>query len=636
MATNPVNDFTYLKELLNLEKKEDLAQYQKKMQSTSFKQRKANGVLWHSCSLMEHKYDAGERLLIKLERPREHNDNHIFSSGKLVDVFAIGDESMCVKGVVNKVKHDEMFITINAEEFPNWITHSKLAVQLLFDDRSYKEMDWALNELIKTESVRLLELQKKILGYEAPYFKDVKISTISHLNSSQQKAVRKIVGAEDFAIIHGPPGTGKTTTLVEAIKETLKSESQVLVCAPSNAAVDLLTEKLSQQGISIVRIGHPARVTEEILGLTLESKIANHQDYKLLKDLRKRSEECFKLGGKWKRSFGTDEREQRKLIRLEARSLKKDAERAYQDIVDDILFSTRIVASTLVGANHPKLRHSKFTTVFIDEAGQALEPATWIPIIKSHKVVFAGDHLQLPPTVKCYEAGQRGLKNTLFEKAIKGNQAEVLLNEQYRMNELIMKFSSNYFYKGILKANSSNLNAKVYSEDQVVEFIDTAGTGYFESQHPDTRSSFNKEEAHLLLKHFTNYIESINNSGYELPDNYGFISPYKAQVEFIRTLVEESDIDSGIKSKIVVNTIDGFQGQERDVIYISLVRSNEQGEIGFLSDERRMNVALTRAKRKLVVIGDSATIGVKSKLYNEFLDYINDIDSYRSAFELIY
>ena len=456
------------------------------------------------------------------------------------------------------------------------------------------------------------------------------------MNSSQKKAVRKVVGAEDFAIIHGPPGTGKTTTLVEAIKETLKSESQVLVCAPSNAAVDLLTEKLSQQGISIVRIGHPARVTEEILDLTLESKIANHQDYKLLKDLRKRSAECFKLGGKWKRSFGADERKQRNLIRLEARSLKKDAERAYQDIVDDILFSTRIVASTLVGANHPKLTHSKFTTVFIDEAGQALEPATWIPIIKSNKVVFAGDHLQLPPTVKCYEAGQKGLKETLFEKAIKGNQADVLLNEQYRMNELIMKFSSNYFYKGILKANSRNLNAKVYSGDQVVEFIDTAGTGYFESQHPDTRSSFNKEEAYLLLKHFTNYIESIKNSGYDLPDNYGFISPYKAQVECIKTLLEESDVDLGIKSKIVVNTIDGFQGQERDVIYISLVRSNEQGEIGFLSDERRMNVALTRAKRKLVVIGDSATIGVKSKFYDEFLDYINVIDSYRSAFELIY
>lgn len=636
MASNPTEHFINLLNLLTQEKDEDLAQYQQKMQSTSFKERRANGVLWHPCTLVESKFDAGERLIIQVSKPKEHQYSHSFSNGKLVEVFSISDETQSLKGVVNKVKDDFMYITINADDFPNWIAYNKIGVQLLFDDRSYREMQWALNELIKTESKRLVELQKKILGYEKPYFLEEKYTGVSALNKSQQKAVEKVLGAQDFAIIHGPPGTGKTTTLVEAIKETLKRESQVLVCAPSNAAVDLLTEKLTQQGISVVRIGHPARIDDEILNQTLESKIAQHQDFKLLKDLRKRAEEYFKLGGKWKRNFGQSEREQRKMLLAEARSLKKDAERTHDEIVDDVLFSTRVIACTLVGANHPKLKELKFSTCFIDEAGQALEPASWIPIIKSNKVVFAGDHLQLPPTVKSYEAGEKGLKETLFEKAIKVNQADVLLNEQYRMNEDIMNFSSRVFYKGILKANEHNAHLKVFPNDQPVEFLDTAGTGFFEAQHPETRSSFNQEEAKLIFKHLNNYKEEVLGIGYDLPQSIGIISPYKAQVELITQMLDESDWEPNFKRKITINTVDGFQGQERDMIYISLVRSNETGEIGFLSDERRMNVALTRAKRKLVVIGDSATIASKSKFYNEFLDYINEVEAYRSAFELIY
>ena len=634
MASNPTYHFINLLNLLMQEKDEDLALYQRKIQSTSIKERRANGVLWYPCEVNERKYDAGERLIIKVEKPKEHVFNHSFSSGRLVQVFSTGDNSQALKGVVNKVKENIMFVTLNADDFPNWVEHGKLGIQLLFDDRSYKEMQWALNELIKTESKRLLELQKKILGYEKPYFINSSLSSLSHLNKSQQKAVLNVLGAQDFFIIHGPPGTGKTTTLVQAIQETLKKESQVLVCAPSNAAVDLLTEKLTNQGVSTVRIGHPARVDDEILNQTLESKIAQHQDFKLLKDLRKRAEEYFKLGGKWKRNFGQTERAQRKVILQEARGLKKEAERTYNEIVEDVLFSTRVVASTLVGANHPRLKGMKFTTCFIDEAGQALEPASWIPIIKSNRVIFAGYHLQLPPTVKSYEAGEKGLKETLFEKAITGNQTDVLLNEQYRMNEKIMSFSSKVFYNNMLKANENNAHKTIFPKDQPVEFLDTAGAGFFESQHPETKSSFNREEADLIFKHLEAYVSEVLSIGYDLPESIGIISPYKAQVELISKMVDESDLE--FKRIITVNTVDGFQGQERDMIYISMVRSNETGEIGFLSDERRMNVALTRAKRKLVVIGDSATIAAKSKFYNQFLDYVNEIEAYRSAFEFLY
>lgn len=636
MASNPTDHFLKLIKLLSLEKKEDLEQYQNKMQSTSYKERRCKGVLWYPCDVEERNFDAGSRLIINVRKPKEHNFNHGFSSGKLVDVFSAGDEIQSIKGVVNKVKDDRMFITINSDEFPKWIEYGKLGIQLLFDDRSYKEMNWALNELVKTESKRLIELQNKILGFAKPYFLEKKYSGLTYLNKSQHNAVSNILSAQDFAIIHGPPGTGKTTTLVESIQATLKNESQVLVCAPSNAAVDLLTEKLIQQGISVVRIGHPARVDNEILNQTLESKVALHQGFKLYKDLRKRAEEYFHLAGKWKRNFGHAEREQKKIFITEARNLKKEAERTYSEIVEDVLFSTRVIACTLVGVNHPRLRGLKFTTCFIDEAGQALEPASWIPIIKSNRVVFAGDHLQLPPTVKSYEAGEKGLKKTLFEKAIRENKADILLNEQYRMHSQIMAFSSKEFYEGILKANENNANQKVFPNDHPVEFLDTAGTGFFESQHPDTKSSFNTEEADLVFKHLETYKAQVLEVGYDLPESIGVISPYKAQVELLRKLVDESNFDESFKKIITVNTIDGFQGQERDMIYISMVRSNETGEIGFLSDERRMNVALTRAKRKLVVIGDSGTIASKSRFYNRFLDFINEIEAYRSAFEFIY
>ena len=636
MASNPTNHFINLLRLLSLEEDEDLSQYQKKIQSTSYKERRANGVLWYPCIVEDQNNDSGERLILKIRKSEDHLYNHSFSSGKLVQIFNYSDETESLNGVINKVKDNIMFVTLNADDFPNWINYRKIGIQLLFDDKSYKEMRWALHKLIETRSARLGELQEKILGFAVPSFVQQTYSGLSVLNESQKDAVSKVLSAQDFAIIHGPPGTGKTTTLVEAIKEVLKKEAQVLVCAPSNAAVDLLTEKLSQQGISTVRIGHPARVDEDILNQTLESKIARHKDFKLLKEVKKKAQEYFKLGGKWKRNFGNSEREQRKIMLQEARSLKKDADRIHNDILDDVLFSTRVITATLVGANHPKLKTFKFTTCFIDEAGQALEPASWIPIIKSDKVIFAGDHLQLPPTVKSFKAGEKGLKETLFEKVIKGNKGSVLLNKQYRMNEKIMAFSSKQFYNGILKANQNNAHQKIFPKDNVVEFVDTSGTGFFESQHSETKSLYNKEEANLIFKHLNIYIEEVCSSGYEYPESIGIISPYKAQIELLTKILDSSDLDLRIKNRITINTVDGFQGQERDAVYISMVRSNDSGEIGFLSDERRMNVALTRAKKKLVVIGDSGTVAAKNKFYNNFLDYIHEIDAYRSAFEYMY
>ncbi len=637
MSQSANDQLKELQKLLRQEKREDLVRYENKMQGSSFKQRRDMGVLWYPVLVDETRFDAGERLLIKVVRTPEHKQYHSFKSGKSVTVFLGSDANVGeVNGVINQVKEFHMIITLNCDEVPNWIERGGLGVQLLFDENSYREMEFALKYLIESIDPKLNDLKDKLLGVKKPDFSEQIGYAVRGLNTSQNNALSLIQNSNDIAVIHGPPGTGKTTTIVEAIYQTLKSEHQVMVCAPSNAAVDLLVEKLSQNGLSVVRMGHPARVTDEILNLTLDAKVAQHQDFKLLKTLKKQSEEYFNLSGKWKRNFGASEREQRKFMLSEARKLRTEAQELSNYITNDVLLKCQIVACTLVGASHKKLKGMRFTTVFMDEAGQALEPASWIPVLKADRIVMAGDHQQLPPTIKSFEAGKKGLSTTLFEKAIKRNDADVMLKEQYRMHEKIMRFSSAYFYDSNLKANESVAQKTIFTNDSPLEFIDTAGTGFFESMNRETKSSLNKEEAVLVFKHLAKYWEEIKEAQINPVESIGIISPYKAQIEVLNNLLIDSDLPEELKNIISINTVDSFQGQERDIIYISLVRSNETGQIGFLSDERRMNVAMTRAKMKLVVVGDSATIASKNKFYNEFIDYVNSIDAYKSAFELMY
>ena len=321
----------------------------------------------------------------------------------------------------------------------------------------------------------------------------------------------------------------------------------------------------------------------------------------------------------------------------EANKLRVEGDQLAFYISNDIITKSRVIACTLVGANNMSINNLHFKTVFIDEAAQALEPATWIPILKSDRVIFAGDHHQLPPTIKSFEAAKQGLEVTLFEKAIECNQADVMLREQYRMNTAIMNFSNGYFYNNELIANANVADWKIFPEDLPIEFIDTAGCGFFEQVDSETLSSFNPEEADLVLKHLSMYFEELAQNNYlESVSDIGIISPYKAQTTLLAERIVKNEILSDeIRAKMSINTVDSFQGQERDIIYISLVRSNENGVIGFLSDTRRMNVAMTRARKKLVIFGDSATIG-QHPFYDKLLDYVNKINAYTSAFELLY
>ena len=531
-----------------------------------------------------------------------------------------------------------MLVVLSSEQIPDWIYDGKLGVDLEFDDTTYKEMKLALMRVMEAEKKdRIYHLRECLLGEVKPSFKkwDYQYQNPA-LNPEQNNAVQKALEANEIAIIHGPPGTGKTTTLVQTIKESLKREHQVLVCAPSNTAVDLLVLKCLQQGISVVRLGNPARVEPELHEHTLDGAITKHDDYKLLRKMRTEVEQARKQALKFKRHFGSREREQRKRLLREARETKETANHLESYIIHNILTTNQVICTTLTGAANSILGKKTFGTVFIDEAAQALAPACWIPILRAEKVIFAGDHFQLPPTVKAMEAERGGLGRTLMEIGIdKSPDISVMLQRQYRMHHHIMAYSSQRFYENRLEADESVGYHRLSQDIEPLEFVDTAGCSFEEKKNPETLSTLNPEEATLVLKHLAillNQLEEQNPSIFDQGFTAGIIAPYKAQVQELRNQMSSSPMLSSYAPYISINTVDGFQGQERDLIYISLTRSNGKQEIGFLKDIRRMNVALTRARKKLVVVGDSATLG-NHPFYQGFIDFAESIGAYHTAWE---
>lgn len=627
-------------ELLSIEKKEDLEQYKKLMSDTSIEERRKKGICWHPVQLNKTSFDAGDRIIIEVSRNENHNESHVFQSGKSISLFSTAGKNEeyadNVKAVVNVVKKDTMIMTLNVDDEPEWIKDGQLGVQLLFDESTYKEMERALTICKESEHPSLLKHINLYFGNQKADTRKIHPFGIPYLNESQNNALHNVLSNQEVAIIHGPPGTGKTTTLIQCIIQSLKHTDQVLVCAPSNAAVDLITEKLVDKKVDVVRLGHPARITDTILQQTLDVKTTKHIRYKELKAVKQQENQYRTAAQKYKRNFGKEEREERRNLWNEANKLRKEVRSLSEYISNDIVEKAQVIACTLVGSSTQVLRSKRFSIVFIDEAAQGLEGATWIPILKSEKVIFAGDHQQLPPTIKSIEAAKKGLDKTLFEQLISKGNISTMLNEQYRMNEKIMEFSSRYFYDNQLIANESIKEHLIFEGDSPIEFIDTAGTGFYDYTDPESLSTNNKEEAEILLKHISLYLENLDaqNNLNKIHD-IGIITPYKAQVKVLKNLFYHLDTSEETKNKISINTVDSFQGQERDIIYISLVRSNEEGIIGFLQNTKRMNVAMTRAKKKLVIIGDSSTIS-RHKFYKEFVDYTQEIDAYRSAFELMY
>jgi ATP-dependent RNA/DNA helicase IGHMBP2 len=625
--------FKKLLDLLKMEREEDKESYRALTETSSVAERRANGLTWYPIAIRDTEMSRGDYLTVEAERTTHQDISHQLRFGVSAVLFSNHDPKQDrVEGTITHQSGNRLKISLRTDELPEWARDGKLGIDLLFDDNSYDEMQNALKQADAASGENALI--KILTGEKKPGFKtDIPPFVIPRLNASQQDAVNKILAANELAIVHGPPGTGKTTTLVQAIKALIKQEhKQILVVAPSNTAVDLLSEKLSDEGLNVLRVGNPARVSERLMSLTLDSKMSEHSSMKEIKRLRKQANEFRDMAHKYKRNFGKAERDQRKALFDEARSIMKSVENTEQYIVDDLITRAQVITATLVGANHYTVRKLQYHTVVIDEAGQALEPACWIPILKAQKVILAGDHCQLSPTIKSNEAARNGLSTTLLEKcAALHPEAVTLLEEQYRMHDTIMGYSSSVFYSNKLRAHASVAGHLLHPTEVPLSFVDTAGCGFDEKT--EGTSTTNPEEAAFLFKHLTQLVTSLA-PHYQPADfpTIAIISPYKQQIYLLKEQLMHSPELSPYIDKISVNTIDSFQGQERDIVYISMTRSNTENKIGFLSDIRRMNVAMTRARKKLVVIGDSGTLS-QLPFYADFISYAEEKDAYKSAWE---
>ena len=630
--------FKQLQHLLQLEKETDRQNFLQQTASLGVITRRENGLTWYPIAIRETEIGRGDYLTLEVERTTHQDINHQLRFGMTAALFSNHNaKEDRIQGTITHISANKLKLSLRVDELPDWSRNGKLGIDALFDENSYAEMEQALrNANAVLDSKEKGALIKILTGDKSPAFNtEEKPINISSLNEIQQQAVNQILSANELAIVHGPPGTGKTTTLVKAIKALYEKEHKtILVVAPSNAAVDLLSEKLHVEGLRVVRVGNPAKVNEEQLALTLDSKTALHTQFKEIKRLKKQAREYRDMAHKYKRSFGQSEREQRKALFTEAKNISLEIERTEQYITNDVLNRAQVITATLVGANHYTIRHLTYNTVVIDEAAQALEPACWIPILKANKVIMAGDHCQLPPTIKNADAAKQGLAKTLMEKLVALHpHAITMLTEQYRMHEQIMQFSSNEFYSGALQANEAVARHALFAGDQPVVFIDTAGCGFEEQQEGGGIS--NPEEANAMLQHLATYLQQITGeSDGKIPFSIGIISPYRHQVAWLKEQVVSHPQLHAFLTNITVNTIDSFQGQERDIVYISLTRSNADNVIGFLSEIRRMNVAMTRARKKLVVIGDSATIA-QFPFYADFIEYVEQAGGYMSAWELM-
>ena len=632
--------FKKLTDLLKSERDEDRKSYQELAQTSSLTERRANGLAWYPIAVRDTEPGRGDYLTVEVERTTHLDITHQLRSGAPAAFFSNHDPKVDrLEGTISFLGGHRLKITLSTDELPDWVRNGKLGIDLLFDDNSYTEMFGAIKQAASlAEKSAEGALVRVLTGQQAPGFSQQAavfpyLAAAPHLNASQQAAVDKILSANELAIVHGPPGTGKTTTLVQAISALVRRDGErILVVAPSNAAVDLLSERLSDEGLNVLRIGNPARVSDRQQALTLDSRIAEHPGAKEIKKLKKKAGEFRDMAHKYKRNFGQAEREQRKALFDEARNLMKDVERIEQSLLDDLLSKAQVITATLVGANHYTIRQLRFRTAVIDEAGQALEPASWIPVLKARRLILAGDHCQLPPTVKSAAAARGGLSTTLLEKNIALHPAAVvLLEEQYRMHALIMGYSSHTFYEDRLHAHPSVAGHLLFETDMPLSFVDTAGCGFEEKREGAGLS--NPEEAVFLLRHVTRLVAELEPrySARNFP-SIAIISPYRLQVQLLQELLPHSPLLQRYAHKIAVNTIDSFQGQERDIVYIGMTRSNADSRIGFLADIRRMNVAMTRARKKLVVIGDSATLS-QAAFYAGFIDYAGQQEAYRSAWE---
>ena len=650
--------------LLQLEYYTEKEAFRKLTEQMGMQRKVKRGDAWFPLRVGKSFYNSLNQTAIEVFRTSDQDIEHNFEFGRPVMFFMVKkmgkneNQSRKVQsikyfsftGTVSYVDGDRMVITVpdSAPLLDLQQSTEPIGVQLSFDETSYKLMFEALDRVMKAKNNRLAYLRDLFYSHQKAGRFSFEPMKFPWLNPTQERAVNEVLWAKDVAIVHGPPGTGKTTTLVEAINETLMRESQVLVCAQSNMAVDWISEKLVDRGINVLRIGNPTRVNDKMLGFTYERRFESHPDYPQLWAIRKAIRELRK-----NRKKGSENYHQ-KMDRLKSRAAEIEIR-----INSELFGEARVIACTLVGSAHRLLEGMKFGTLFIDEAAQALEAACWIPMKRASRVILAGDHCQLPPTVKSIAALRAGLGKTLMER-IAENKPEVvtLLKIQYRMNDEIMRFSSDWFYGGKVESAPQIKYRSVLDYDHPITWIDTSNeenqiTIEGEDAPEDSASTsssvsaanqnsdlnfkeqfvgesfgrINKAEAELTLLTLAEYFTKIGKQRVLSESiDVGIISPYRAQVQYLKKLIKKYEFFKPYRRLISVNTVDGFQGQERDVILISLVRSNDEGQIGFLKDLRRMNVAMTRARMKLIILGNKDTM-TKHPFYKKLWEYVEAINN---------
>ena len=654
---SPIQALLQQRTLLQLEYYTEKEAFRKLTEQMGLQRKVKRGDAWFPLQVGKSFYNSLNQTAIEVFRTSDQDIEHNFEFGRPVMFFTLRSslKYFSFTGTVSYVDGDRMVITVpdSAPLLELQQSTDPIGVQLSFDETSYKLMFEALDRVMKAKNNRLAYLRDLFYSHQKAGRFSFEPMKFPWLNPTQERAVNEVLWAKDVAIVHGPPGTGKTTTLVEAINETLMRESQVLVCAQSNMAVDWISEKLVDRGINVLRIGNPTRVNDKMLGFTYERRFESHADYPQLWAIRKAIRELRK-----NRKKGSENYHQ-KMDRLKSRAAEIELR-----INAELFGEARVIACTLVGSAHHLLEGMKFGTLFIDEAAQALEAACWIPMKRASRVILAGDHCQLPPTVKSIAALRAGLGKTLMER-IAENKPEVvtLLKIQYRMNDEIMRFSSDWFYGGKVESapqikyrsvldydhpitwidtgeeseerrvkseefNSSSDDASEGSEEQENSSLFTHHSSLYKEQFVgESFGRINKAEAELTLLTLAEYFTKISKRRVlEERIDVGIISPYRAQVQYLKKLIKKYEFFKPYRRLISVNTVDGFQGQERDVILISLVRSNDEGQIGFLKDLRRMNVAMTRARMKLIILGNKNTM-TKHPFYKKLWEYVEAINN---------
>lgn len=603
--------------LLQLEYATEKEAFRKQTEMMGLLRKVKRGDCWYPLSVGRCYYNSLNQFIVEVMRTKDADIEHNFEFGRPVCFFTADRDDQLkyfnFTGTVSYVRDNLMAVAIPENDAAIQLQNTdNLGVQLFFDETSYQLMFAALGRVAEAKDNRLAYLRDL---FYTPSMRPEKFVfnalRFPWLNATQEMAVNEVLWAKDVVVVHGPPGTGKTTTLVEAVYETLRRENQVLVCAQSNMAVDWISEKLVDRGINVLRIGNPTRVNDKMLSFTYERRFEAHPDYTQLWSIRKAIRE---MRSNRKHTDGWHQKMER---------LKDRATEIELRINADLFAEARVIASTLTGSANRLLARQKFGTLFIDEAAQALEAACWIAICKASRVVFAGDHCQLPPTIKSIAAMKGGLDKTLMERIVESQpQSVTLLKVQYRMNAQIMRFSSNWFYHGEVESAPEIRYRGILDLDTPMSWIDTSEMDFKEEFVGESFGRVNKNEAALTLQTLADYFEKIGRQ--RVLDerlDVGIISPYRAQVQYLRKLIRMKELFKPFRRQISVNTVDGFQGQERDIVIISLVRANDEGQIGFLGDLRRMNVAITRARMKLIIIGHAATM-LRHPFYKKLFEYI--------------